>query len=150
MKPCPCFVLASVLTCSTLTLVADDFYTAPDTAPAMPTSQTVARTPDTPVHALGARNEPWTWRNIFYGPLEILAAPVMLFMGPVAGASAGYDVFTDPDDTTPMAPVKGTLGAVGGGLVGLFAAPAALCVGVFDTLTLGAFTDGYFFYDVDL
>jgi|GEM_PF-5707882 len=133
-------------------VLADDFYDAPDPAPAPRARQpasAASRAPQQGVHELGARNEPWTWRNLFYGPLEILASPIMLFMGPVAGASAGYDVFTDPDDTTPMAPVRGTMGAIGGGLVGLFAAPAALCVGVFDTLTCGAFTDGYFFYDVD-
>ncbi|MCX7848424.1 MAG: hypothetical protein N2595_10395 [bacterium] len=143
----PCLVLSAACWAC-----ADDFYSAPDSAtPPAPAAPTTPHTPpEYGLHKLGVRNEPWTWRNLFYGPLEILAAPVMLFMGPVAGASASYDVFTDPDDTTPMAPVRGTLGAIGGGLVGLFAAPATLCVGLFDTLTGGAFTDGYTFYDVAL
>jgi len=139
--------MAGLLLCA-FTATADDFYSGQENQPQPARSAASGSTSG--VHELGARNEPWTWRNIFYGPMEILASPFMLFMGPVAGASAGYDIFTDPDDTTGMAPVKGTLGAIGGGLVGLFACPAALCVGVFDTLTVGAFSDNYFFYDVAL
>lgn len=149
MKPSAFSIMLGVGLCMATLAVADDFYDAPDSPPPAPQPRAATRTPSSGVHELGARDEPWTWRNLLYGPGEILASPFMLVMGPVAGASAGYDVFTDPDDTSPMAPVRGTIGAIGGGLVGLFAAPAALCVGVFDTLTGGAFTDGYFFYDVD-
>lgn len=147
MKTCVIACAAVLLLC-VFTATADDFYSGEERQP-QPARSSVSDNPSG-IHELGARDEPWTWRNLFYGPMEILASPFMLFMGPVAGASAGYDVFADPDDTTPMAPVRGTVGAIGGGLVGLFACPAALCVGVFDTLTGGAFCDNYFFYDVDL
>ncbi len=87
----------------------------------------------------------WTWKNLFYGPMEIISTPVYLFVGPVAGVNMGIEYANDETDGIFTRTMKSTGGALGGGLLGLMTAPAILLKGVADTVTGGAFTTGAFF-----
>lgn len=87
----------------------------------------------------------WTWENLTYGPLEILASPVILLIGPVAGSAAGIEYYDKKDDSTFSRAMQSTGYGFLGGFVGLMAGPAVLLKGVADTLTGGAFTTGAFF-----
>ena len=95
-------------------------------------------------------DEQWTWHNLYYGPLEMLMSPMMLFIGPASCAS-GWSNYPYPEkDTKPASP----LASVGGGALGigmgLVMFPTVLLKGVFDTLTGGAWANSGFFYDVTL
>ena len=87
----------------------------------------------------------WTWQNLTYGPLEILASPLFLIMGPVAGVNGGIEYFDKKEDTTFSRIMKSTGGVFVGGFVGFMAAPAVMLKGAADTITGGAFTTGDFF-----
>ncbi len=87
----------------------------------------------------------WTWQNLTYGPLEILASPLFLILGPVAGVNGGIEYFDKKEDTTFSRIMKSTGGGFVGGFVGFMTAPAVLLKGAADTLTGGAFTTGDFF-----
>ncbi len=87
----------------------------------------------------------WSWRNLTYGPLEILATPVMLIIGPVAGVNGGIDYFDKEEDTTFQRIMKSTAGTFIGGTLGIMAVPAVAAKGVFDTVTGGAFCTSAFF-----
>ena len=87
----------------------------------------------------------WTWQNLSYGPLEMLASPVFIIIGPVAGVNGGIEYFNEEEDTVFYRTMKSTGGAITGLFIGLAAAPAVLLKGAADTLTGGAFTAGEFF-----
>jgi len=87
----------------------------------------------------------WTWKNLTYGPLEILSSPLFLIIGPVAGINGGIEYFNKKEDTTFTRIMKSTGGAFAGGFVGFMTAPAVVLKGAADTLTGGAFTTGDFF-----
>jgi len=87
----------------------------------------------------------WTWKNLFYGPLEIISTPVYLLVGPVAGVNAGIEYADNEKDSFFTRTMKSTGGAFAGGFIGLMTAPAILLKGVADTVTGGAFTTGAFF-----
>jgi hypothetical protein len=95
-----------------------------------------------PEYAL--RTEPWTWHNLFYGPFEILASPLVLIMGPVYGVNSAMEKLEngtyDLPDTIPNRMLYGTAGSV----VGLSMGPALALKGVFDTLTGGYWADNFF------
>ena len=87
----------------------------------------------------------WTWKNLFYGPMEIISTPVYLLVGPVAGVNAGIEYGNKETDSFFTRTMKSTGGALAGGFIGLMTAPAILLKGAADTVTGGAFTTGAFF-----
>ena len=87
----------------------------------------------------------WTWKNLTYGPLEMLSSPIFLIIGPVAGVNGGIEYFNKEEDTAFTRTMKSTGGAITGLFIGFLAAPAVLLKGGADTLTGGAFTSGAFF-----
>ena len=87
----------------------------------------------------------WTWKNLSYGPLEILSTPIFLIIGPVAGVNGGIEYFNKEEDTAFTRTMKSTGGAITGLFLGIMASPAVMLKGAADTLTGGAFTTGAFF-----
>jgi hypothetical protein len=100
--------------------------------------------PEEPPSGNVLRSEPWTWHNLFYGPLEILASPLVLVMGPVYGVNSAMEKYADDTyglpDSIPRRMLYGTAGSV----VGLMMGPGLALKGVFDTLTGGYWADDYF------
>ena len=95
-------------------------------------------------------DEEWTAHNLYYGPLEILMSPMMLFIGPAAYSSGWSNYPYVEKDTKPANPLTMAGGAALGLGMGLIMVPAVLLKGVFDTLTGGAWANSGFIYDVTL
>ena len=91
------------------------------------------------------RSQPWTAMNLLYGPGEILLSPVILILGPVAGASAGANYIYGQDAQVSRTTWESIGDGALGTMIGLFMGPATLLKGACDTLTFGLFTDGVFF-----
>lgn len=88
----------------------------------------------------------WTAGNLAYGPLELIAGAG----APVVGALVGFGVgavvpsFFMKKGSEILLPATITCGAAAGAACGLAITPVCAVEGVFDTLTGGAFANGYF------
>ncbi|MCK5851617.1 hypothetical protein KAH27_01195 [bacterium] len=88
----------------------------------------------------------WTAGNLAYGPLELIAGAG----APVVGALVGFGVgavipsFFMKKGSEILLPATISCGAAAGAACGLAITPICAVEGAFDTLTGGAFADGYF------
>ena len=90
------------------------------------------------------RSEPWTWHNLFYGPFEIIASPLVLVMGPVYGVNSAMEKYEDDTYRLPDSVPRRMLYSVAGSVVGVMMGPGLALKGVFDTLTGGYWADNFF------
>jgi len=88
----------------------------------------------------------WSFKNIAYGPVEIIAGVFTPVLGTMAGFGMGIVIphkFMKKGSEF-LFPITIPCGMAAGATFGLAFTPICAIEGVFDTVTFGAFSDGYF------
>jgi len=88
----------------------------------------------------------WTAGNLAYGPIELIAGVGAPVIGTLVGLGVGAAVpsFFMKKGSEILLPATIPCGAAAGAACGLAITPVCAVEGIFDTLTGGAFADGYF------
>ncbi len=88
----------------------------------------------------------WTAGNLAYGPLELIAGAGAPVLGALVGFGVGAVVpsFFMKKGSEILLPATIPCGTAAGAACGLAITPVCAVEGIFDTLTGGAFANGYF------